>query len=297
MRPLLTIATLNVANLHQESDPLRITQLAKAIHKDLNSPHLIALQEIGQKTHSPIVSPPKAEVGEMILKALTIEKPEIIYRFSEIPPLPFSTGGAESLHIRSAFLYRSPLRLTKLSLLGEDHPAFTGGESPIDNKKSLLFSPSRRLLHGQFSFFNQELHIINCHLKSMNAPTKKKSKIAKKQRHAQATYLTASILPLVNSFPILILGDLNDYPQSKTLAILQKSSSFQSLWHKQTQSCYTYLYRKRPVLLDYILFNTFFTLAEKKILHLNTPFIRESNVINNQAFSDHDPVFSAFTLK
>lgn len=296
MSPLIKIATLNVANLHQESNPARIKRLAQAIHYELESPHLIALQEIGHYCHLPNSSPLKAEVGGILIEALLAENPEITYAFAEIPPQPFSTGGAENLHIRSAFLYRSPLRLKKLSLLGEDSFTFIGGNYLSNNKQSLLFSPSRRPLHGQFNFYNKELHIINCHLKSMSSSTKKEAKIAKKQRHAQAAYIVAYASSLAQSFPTLILGDFNDYPPSKTLAILQESNFFQSLWHKQSKSCYTYLYKRKPVLLDYILFNAFFTLVEKKIPHLNTPFIRENNLAINQAFSDHDPIFSAFTF-
>lgn len=285
----LSVATINLDNLGEWSHATRFERLTEAVNTALKRPMIIALQEVGvfaEKENVNLDAPLPATIDKTLLDYLNEDQPrEAQYHYAEIAPKPFTTGGERNHHIRSAFLYRAPITLTDLRTLGEDSPFFTG--NTLEGKEAL--SPSRRPLHGIFDLNGTPLHLINCHLKSMNAPTNDRKKIARRQRNAQAEQIRHEI-QIYKEEPLMILGDFNDLPQSKTIEILRDHQSLASIWNDTPKPCYTYRYKNKPIVLDYILYNHHLTLIEVSAPPLNTPHLSPTR------FSDHDPVVATFKL-
>lgn len=90
MSAMLTIATINVANLGEWSESERLHNFARSIVEDLNSPWVIAVQEMGgavqgeeEFVHS--------TVAQQILTILLSDFQQS-YCYGEIPPRPETTG-------------------------------------------------------------------------------------------------------------------------------------------------------------------------------------------------------------
>ncbi|MGL4673308.1 MAG: endonuclease/exonuclease/phosphatase family protein [Wohlfahrtiimonas sp.] len=270
----LKIATINAANLGEWSNIERIQNFARSIVEDLQSPMIIAVQELGglQKDGELTV---RATVADDICKVLQ-EEFQQIYHYAEIAPKPESSGGAENINIRCGFFYRSEIELKELSQIGQDSEFFLGDESGD-------FVASRIPLLAVFQFDNAIFQVINCHLKSMSTKDQTK-KQAKKQRNKQAQ-LIADYIQEDNlmDLPLFVMGDMNDTFSSKTVQALA-SQGFESAHSSLKYQIYTYKYHKKPMLLDYILYNNQIENIESSIVHINT----DQN--SDRAYSDHDPL-------
>ncbi len=271
---VLSVATINAANLGEWSNEERIYNFAHSIVEDLNSPMIIAVQEFGGlQVEGELVVP--ARVADQITQVLK-DQFQQDYRYAEIAPAPESSGGADNINIRCGFLYRGEVILKQLALVGESAAVFVGDEA-----EDLV--ASRHPLLANFEFDGKAFNIINCHLKSMSTKDQTK-KQAKKQRNRQSQYIADYIQEnnLLES-PMLIMGDMNDTFSSKTLKAfvgLGLESAHQSLQYQ----IFTYKYHKKPMLLDYILYNEGFEKIESSIAHINT------DQSSGRVYSDHDPL-------
>lgn len=291
--PHIRIATANLNNCGEWSHDKKITHFADAVVTRLHLPHLIALQEIGGiATDSNI--PVEAQVKDRIIEAI-YQLSKARYRYLEIPPLPGTTGGNIDANIRSAFLLlentpnidqtegsKTPIHIKDLRILGEEHPAFIG-----DMEHNI--QPSRKPLLLHLEFAGHEIIFINCHLKSKNSHSRDAERLAKQQRNQQAELIQkeAAKLMLSPEISLVILGDMNDTPNSDTLKILQ-SIGLNSNWTQYKGRIYTLKHRNRPIVLDYILYSSHLELIQQEVIHINT------YLGNNNRFSDHDPVVCEF---
>ena len=271
---ILSIATINAANLGEWSNSERIHNFARSIVDDLQSPMLIAVQELGglQKDDELTV---RATVADDICKVLS-EEFQQRYHYAEIPPKPESSGGAENINIRCGFFYQSEIELKQLAQIGQDSEFFVGNETGD-------FVASRIPLLGIFQYGDAVFQVINCHLKSMSTKDQTK-KQAKKQRNKQAQLIADYIQEnALMDLPLFIVGDMNDTFASKTVQAMA-SHGFESAHHALQYQIYTYKYHKKPILLDYILYNHWIENIESSIAHINT----DSN--SDRPYSDHDPL-------
>ncbi|GAA5093609.1 endonuclease/exonuclease/phosphatase family protein [Wohlfahrtiimonas larvae] len=270
----LRIATINAANLGEWSDAQRIQKFARSIVEDLKAPSVIAVQELGglQKENELTI---RATVADDICKIL-LEEFQQVYHYAEIAPKPESSGGAENINIRCGFFYRAEIKLQQLAQIGQDSEAFLGDGSGE-------FAASRIPLWAIFQYDDVSFQVINCHLKSMSTKDQTK-KQAKKQRNRQSQ-LIADYIQENNllDFPLFVVGDMNDTFASKTLQSLALQGLKSSHLSLQYQ-IYTYKYHKKPILLDYILYNDYIKNLESTIVHINT----DQN--SDRAYSDHDPL-------
>ncbi len=274
----LSVATINLNNLGTWSDPERIKNFVLSIGNHLKFPHIIAVQEIGGTSHSD--GPVDAQATKDIIQQLR-SLFDATYHYIDIPPLPNQTGGAEGINIRCGFFYHDSLSCIEIRPIEINHPAFTGNN---DN-----FVASRYPIHAIFSLNGIAINIINCHLKSMNKKSQSKRSI-KSQRIQQANlileyYQNNSHL---NELPTIIMGDFNDTPNSKPLTLF--SPFFSSTHSLETCKIFTYKYHNKPMILDYILYNSRLLLHQSQILHINT------NPNETSRFSDHDPILAIFSL-
>jgi len=174
------------------------------------------------------------------------------------------------------------------------HPAFTG-----DRQRH--WAPSRKALVAEFEVEGRSLFVIVCHLKSMRSTTRRAEDYAKKQRHAQAEVVyqfAADLLACDPQAAIVLLGDLNDVPGSKTLKLLTGSKTlkllkgewFHNLLEDQPRGqCYTRRHGGQPQALDHILISPALRRgATARIPHVNS----DASPRQAEPASDHDPVLA-----
>ena len=235
---------------------------------------VIAVQELGglQKENELTV---RATVADDICKVLA-EEFQQVYHYAEISPKPESSGGAENINIRCGFFYRPEIELKQLAQIGQDSEVFVGNETGE-------FAASRIPLLATFQYDDVSFQVINCHLKSMSIKDQTK-KQAKKQRNKQAQLIADYIQDNnLMDLPLFVMGDMNDTFASKTVQAMA-SQGFESAHHVLKYQIYTYKYHKKPILLDYILYNNRIENIESSIAHINT----DSN--SDRSYSDHDPL-------
>lgn len=269
----LSIATINCANLGEWTDDVRLYNFTRSIVEDLQSPMIVAVQELGglHKANESVVH---AAVADDICRTLK-ENYQQNYQYVEIAPPPESSGGAEEINIRCGFFYRAPIELLALAQIGIDLSVFIG-----DDDENV---PSRLPLQARFKLAGHEFHVINCHLKSMSTKDQTK-KQAKKQRNKQASAIACHIIENdLLSLPLFVVGDMNDTFSSKTVQAMA-SHNLESAHMTLHYQIYTYKYHKKPILLDYILYNERVKNLDSKIIHVNTDQGSE------YVYSDHDPL-------
>ncbi len=269
----LTLATCNLHNLHENSHPDKIQHLLKAVTETLQLPDIIALQEIGSQTIND-QGEAIAIVAERLIDAIEAIS-AIRYRYIDIPPQHNSSGGAQDLNIRPAFLIQE-----KIAIL--DCHCHIGDMSAFEGDIAQNYQPSRKPLVLTVMTELGALTLINCHLKSQMMPTKQDKRLAKRQRNQQAeTIRTFCNTHTTN--PTIILGDFNDMPNSDTLRILT-GQTHRSIWQHYSGKLYTTRYKQCPIVLDYILVPTTIQYQNPQVHHLNT------NLKYPYRFSDHDPI-------
>ena len=268
-----TIASCNLHNLHENSHPDKITHLIKAITEDLQLPDIIALQEIGSQTLN-IDGEAIAIVADIIIDAIKTST-QTIYRYIDIPPRENSSGGAQDLNIRPAFLVKDHITIC-------DYHNHIGDISAFEGDLECHYKSSRKPLLLSVITALGPLTLINCHLKSQMTPTKQEKRIAKRQRNEQATAIR-SFYEKNSAHPTIVLGDFNDTPNSDTLKILTGDRLI-SMWQNYSSKLYTTRYKQCPIVLDYILIPKTISYQNPQVHHLNT------NLKYPYRFSDHDPI-------
>lgn len=244
-----------------------------ALSDPLDLPDIIALQEVGS-TNINDAGYADIVVAETLISEI-FRVTGIRYYYVDIAPTADSTGGAQSLNIRPAFLLKDEIKLITKTVIGDNEAAFVGDEA-------LFYNPSRKPLAITIESEGKQLTLINCHLKSANARTNKEKKLAKKQRNKQAEI----IQEFCQQYPLqkmVIMGDLNDTPNSDTLKLLTQDR-FISAWEKHEGRLYTTRHKTCPIVLDYLLIDFQIPFQNPQAHHINTmlqyPF----------RFSDHDPI-------
>lgn len=244
-----------------------------AITDPLNLPDIIALQEIGStevhvdgRAHSVI----SQQLTDEIFRVTGTQ-----YQYVDAAPIADSTGGAISLNIRPAFLLKQGINLISKAEIGAIEDAFIGNDE-------LQYHASRKPLVINITKEGKALTLINCHLKSANARTNKEKKLAKKQRHRQAEIVQVFCQDQRDQ-SIIILGDLNDTPNSETLHKLT-NERYISAWEKHEGRLYTTRHKTCPIVLDYILIDSHIAFHNPQSHHINT------NITYPFKYSDHDPI-------
>ena len=309
---MLSIATFNLCNLSAAARPARLQRLGAQIAAELAGPAILALQEIMQERSGPAGEPVPADAAYRALIEAVTGAGGPSYAYREIPPLADRDGGMAGANIRVGLLF-DPARVRfsdrgnagpeasngirfsgdgpSLTLnpgrIAPVHPAFAG-----DHHRH--WAPSRKALAAEFESAGRRLFVIVCHFKSMRAPDRREEDYAKKQRHAQAEIVqqfAADLLACDPQAAIVILGDLNDVPGSKTLKLL-KGERFHNLLDDQPRGqCYTRRHGGQPQALDHILVSPALRGgAAVRIPHPNS----DAAPHGPEPASDHDPVLALF---
>lgn len=203
----LTIATYNVQNLdpqrediakvdgqlprHVDDDRARFTLLGQHIAKVLNSPDIIALQEVQDNDGAEISDVVNADLtGKTLIEAIRAWG-GATYIYRDIPPKNGTSGGQPGGNIRVGFLY-NPDRVQLKELQTLDHPAYRQSRLPLVGK----FRDQKGILYT----------VVNLHLAS-----KRGGEPANQTRSLQAEVVHNFVKPLSR---VIVLGDINDTPPS-----------------------------------------------------------------------------------
>ena len=282
------VASFNVENLYTEVPDETFEQIANIIVDSLHTPQVVGLQEI-QDNSGPL-DDGTVDASQVLTKLIEfIEKaggPK--YNFLQISPENNADGGWPGANIRNAYLYTNAVTLGKSYLLQD--PAFD-----VDEDRD--FSGTRKPLVAYFTYGNEKLIVLNCHLKSKSGDTsaygslRPPIRFTEKQRIAQTRVIRKKVDQLRNDYPdagVVVLGDLNDYEFSPAIQVLTENDGLTNLIDTLLISeRYTYIFQGYSQVLDHILASP--NLASRlrvKVANVN------SDLSAGLRPSDHDPVLA-----
>ncbi|MDZ7966786.1 MAG: endonuclease [Nostoc sp. DedSLP03] len=288
----LTITTFNVENLDPKKENVskvddrsprnvdddvkngKFTALANQIVTNLEKPDIIALQEVQDNDGAELSSVVDATLtaDTLISSIQSVGGPA--YEYREIPPQNGLDGGQPGGNIRVGFLFNPQrVKLQKLERFADD-PAFLN---------------SRKPLVGEFTFNDIPIALINNHFASKSGGA-----ASNRQRIQQATIVNKFVENRLTTDPnanIVVLGDLNDTPDSQPIKILE-GNQLKNLVNKIPQDDrFSYVFQGNKEQIDQILITpNLFNNGNPEInaVHVNAGISR--------AVSDHDPVIARFTL-
>lgn len=305
----LTVASFNVLNL-DPGDGTQFNDLAEIIVHNMQSPDIIALEEIQDNTGPANDGTVDASATYAALITAVTAAGGPTYEFRDIAPQNNQDGGEPGGNIRVGFLF-NPARVTFIDrpggtatnsttpLLGPTGIEMSYSPGRIDPLNA-AFSDSRKPLVGEFLFNGQKVIVIGNHLNSKGGDTalfgswQPPILSSEAQRVAQAQVINDfvdSILALDAQAHVVVLGDLNDFQFSPPLQTLRADVLTDLITTLPLGEQYTYLYDGNSQALDHILASGSLSVtAEFDAVHVNAEY-----PVNARP-SDHDPIVARFTL-
>ncbi len=317
----LTIASYNVLNLDPSDGSVQpsedqLTQLSFDIVDNLQSPDIIALQEIQDNNGTDDDGETDAsETLEKLVEAIEIVGgPE--YEFIEIDPVNNADGGQPGSNIRVAYLY-NPERVG-FNEAGDGGPSnptaiLPGGDLSLNpgrvdpnniafaEVEEIGFDGTRKSLATQFEFNGETVFVINNHFKSKGGDTplfgatQQPNPETEIQRTAQAQVVNDFVSDILSEDPnanVVVLGDFNDFEFSPTLFNLagQVLTNLEDTLLADSDN-YSFIFDGNSQALDHVLVSSnLLPLSEVDRVHINADFPTD------QRGSDHDPVVARFSF-
>ncbi|MFW6067048.1 MAG: endonuclease/exonuclease/phosphatase family protein [Myxococcota bacterium] len=299
----LTVATLNVENL-APTDPSHVEAVAGVVARSLQSPDVVALQEV-QDGNGTARGELSAAATYAALTEAVRRAGGAAYDALDVPPAAEDAdGGQPGGNIRVALLYR-PDRVgcreregERVARLGE---APGGGLRLAANPARLApehpaWAGSRKPLVAELSFGDRRLFVVNVHFASKRGdaplfgarqppPTPSEA-----QRLAQATVVADFVRGLLERQPdarVVVVGDMNAGPASAPLEALRAAGLADLARVRPAEDRHTYVYRGNARPIDHLLGSPGLASAgvvQVDILHLHADQPRDIRP------TDHDPV-------
>ena len=297
-----TIASYNVENLAANNDPAKFTRLAQQIVNNLRSPDIIAVMELQDNNGASNDSVVSAEQTAATLIAAIQAAGGPLYQYRDINPADDQDGGQPGGNIRQGFLF-NPLAVRFVDRAGAN--ASTANAVVTDSSGvRLQYSPgriqptdsafdnSRKPLAAEFLIDGNRVFVIANHFNSKGGdqplfgrfqPPARSSEI---QRTAQANIVAEFVADLHAADPtakVIVLGDINDFQFSDTMAILESAGLHDLISGLPESERYTYVFEGNSQALDHILVSDALLsqVNEYDVVHINSEFADQA--------SDHDP--------
>ncbi len=306
----LAVATFNVENLDPNDGAAKFARLAELIVNNLKSPDIVALEEI-QDNNGPMndaVTDASLTLTTLIAAIQAAGGP--LYDFRQIDPVDDQDGGEPGGNIRVGFIFRTDRGLSFVDRPGGTSTAATGVVAGSTGPQ-LTFSPgrvdptnpafnnSRKPLAGEFLWRGRKIFAIANHFNSKGGDDplfgrfQPPNRVTEIQRHQQAQVVNTfvdNILALDANANVIVLGDLNDFEFSETLAILEGGVLDNLVFSLRRPERYTYVFEGNSQVLDHILASRklYRTLTAYDVVHVNAEFADQA--------SDHDPQVARFSL-
>jgi predicted extracellular nuclease len=302
----LAVATFNVENLDPADGPAKFGTLAGMIVNNLQAPDIVALEEV-QDNNGPTndgAVDAASTYNTLIAAIAAAGGPS--YQFRQIDPVNGQDGGEPGGNIRQGFLFRvyrglsfvdrpggTALAATTVISSGADtHLSFSPGR--IDPINSAFSSPSgsRKPLAGEFMFDGHKLFVIANHFNSKGGDQplfgrfQPPARSSETQRHQQAQVVhdfVQSILAADPGAAVVVLGDLNDFEFSDTLATLSAGVLRDLISTLPQSERYTYVFDGNSQAIDHILLSDYLRVRPfaYDVVHVNSEFVTQA--------SDHEP--------
>ncbi|MCK9901861.1 endonuclease [Parafrankia colletiae] len=303
----LSIVTYNVENLTVTDSDAKYARLAEAVVVNLGKPDILALEEIQDNngTADGGVVAADQTIAKFIAAIVAAGGPT--YQSRSIDPNNGTDGGAPGGNIRQVFLF-NPARTTFVDRPGGDADTAVTVQKvrPTSNQIMLSASPgrinptssawnaSRKPLVGEFRYDgDKQLFVIANHFNSkggdypLTAAVQPPARTSEGQRVSQATEVRNFVADLAaksgNTARVVVLGDINDYQFSPTLATLTDNGALLRTLINDlpANERYSYVFDGNSQTLDHILISPTIKGYSYGVVHINAEF-------SDQA-SDHDP--------
>jgi len=309
----LAVATFNVENLAPSDPPSKYATLAELTVNHLQSPDIIAIEEIQDNNGVTNDGTVDASTTWSLLISAIQAAGGPTYDYRQIDPVNGQDGGAPGGNIRQGFLFRTDRGLSFIDRPGAGSTtanAVVGSGAGMQLQYSpgridptnAAFNSSRKPLAGEFTFNGHHLFVIANHFNSKGGddplfghfqPPTRSSEV---QRHQQAQVEHNFVNAIVTADPnadVVVLGDLNDFEFSDTVTILKGAPGIlNDLMDILPQDQrYSYVFEGNSQTLDHTLFSDdlFNTRPfDYDIVHVNSEFADQA--------SDHEPQVAHITL-
>ncbi len=308
----LSIASYNLENLNPSLYPEQHRKIAEQIVGVMDSPDILALQEILDDDGVLDSGETSADenISFLIKEIQDLGGPA--YRVMTVDPINNSDGGVRGGNIRSVILYRSDTGLAPMPGVpgtALDDPElrdanqtqmFNLNPARIGNQLS-AFRASRKPVLAGFVYKGEPVIVITVHLKSKyedgplfgdQQPPPEPTAI---QRQGQTQAIADFSAAVLNAYPntnLVVAGDFNDFPWAKSLEPLYKAGLYNLAQKLEENERYTYNYEGNAQMLDHIWVSP--AIADK-LLYFR-PLTINSLEIATEQISDHDPVIAHFNF-
>ena len=319
----LLLANYDAENLDPGDGAPRFATVANEIINRLNSPDVIALQNIQDNngpTNDAVTS--AALTLQMVVDAVNAAGGPS-YAFLDNPFIGDDTNGGEpGGNIRTAYLFRTDhvsFIAGSLRTIGADGSAIAGGPDPTHTDPDNPFFASRPPLAADFIFNGEVVTVVNVHF-----PTKGGSGVlagsiqppfnaGEVQRAAQAQAVNTFVDALLTANPsarVIVTGNLNEFEFEQPLDVLKGTASISGYDGNSATATYTpggtqvlsnlldtlaagerfnFLFDGNAVALGHILVSSGVSAgAELQYVHINAEFFDQTG--------DHDPLVARFAI-
>jgi predicted extracellular nuclease len=307
----LAVATYNVENLAPGDPAAKYDRLAEGVVTNLSKPDVVALEEVQDNTGATDDGTVAADLTLTKLTDAIVAAGGPRYRWREIDPVDDKDGGQPGGNIRVVFLFdpsrvsfvdrgsSSVNRSTTGTAVVKSHgePALTLSPGRIDPTNP-VWTTSRKPLAGEFEFRGRKVLVIANHFNSkggdQNADGRfqfpAQSSTVQRAGQAQVVHdFVAKILDVDRKADVVVLGDLNDFQFSPSVAALRTGTAdgsgpsiltdLISTLPKDQQ--YTYVFNGVSQVLDHILVTPGLDDVQYQVVHVNAEY--------HDQVSDHDP--------
>jgi uncharacterized protein len=309
-RGQIAIATFNVENLDPLEPPAKFAELAHLIVDNLRAPDVIGLEEVQDNNGPANDSVTDASLTLQMLVAAIQAAGGPTYQWRQIDPVDDQDGGEPGGNIRVAFLFRTDRDLEFI-----DRPGATPTTpNAVDRNGSavrLRYSPgridplnaaftnSRKPLAAEFRFESEKLFVVVNHFNSKGGDDplfgrfQPPIRVTEPQRHEQARIVNsfvAQILTRHRKANVVVLGDINDFEFSATVALLKGTQLVNLMDTLPKAERYSYVFEGNSQVLDQILASSNLMRMEPAydVVHVNSEFFDQA--------SDHEPQVARFQL-
>ena len=310
----LAVATYNLENFSSLQDLEKSRKIAAEIVEVMSAPDILVLQEIMDDDGSLDSQQVSAErnLASLIEDISDLSKGAVLYQALNIDPARNLDGGLAGGNIRTVILYQTKRGLGLVSapegkadeetkLLNENGRAMLSLNPGRIWPANSAFFDSRKPIIAQFVFNGQDIYIIGNHFNSkgedgpLYGDQQPPQLLSERQRIAQAKAVNGFVRDILDINPkalIVVAGDLNDFPWSKSLKTLEGGLLENLVFTLPENQRFTYMYEGNGQVLDHILASKALAprLLRLEILHIN------SLSLPRMASSDHDPVVAIFDL-
>jgi predicted extracellular nuclease len=305
------VATYNVENLAPSDPAAKYQRLAEGVVDNLARPDVIAVEEVQDNSGATDDGVVAADVTLTKLTDAIVAAGGPQYAWRSIDPVDDQDGGQPGGNIRVVFLFNparvsfvdrgsaSVNRSTTGTAVVKSHgqPALTLSPGRLDPVNP-VWSTSRKPLVGEFMFRGAPVFVVGNHFDSKGGDQSADGRFqfpaqsSTVQRAGQAQVVhdfVQQILAIDRKADVVVLGDLNDFQFSPSVAALRTGTADGTgpailtdlISTLPVNEQYTYVFDGVSQVLDHILVSAGIGGVQYQVVHINAEFTDQT--------SDHDP--------